>query len=151
MQEQLEEIFERERLRVPSLGKRVGAYVIDDILVSLIVTIIIWEKLMINVSNIEAMIMTINEAFLELIAIRFLYQWIFIAKYGSSIGKIFFKMRVVSVDTLDTPSYKDAALRSLVRVASELLFYIPFLTIFAGKFRRAMHDSVAKSVVVSID
>lgn len=150
MQERLEETLEREGLHAPSLWRRIGAYFIDDSLVSLLVVAIYWNRIVANAADAEALIEIINSAFLQIVAIRFFYQWIFTAHYGASLGKMFFKMRVLSTATLDNPTWGAAALRSALRAMGEILFYIPFLTALADRFSQTLHDKLAKTIVINI-
>lgn len=150
MKDRLEEIFERENLRTPSMFRRIMAYTIDDLLISLLMVVILWDRIEAHASDPEAMIGIINAALLEIVAIRFFYQWIFVTFYGATLGKMLFKMRVVSIDTLDNPALIPSAIRSAIRAAGEILFYIPLVVAFMDSFKQALHDKVAKTVVVSL-
>ncbi len=146
----LEETFAREGLKSPTMYRRMLAYMIDDLLISLIIVVSLWESLALQGNDPEAMIAVINSAVLEVIALKFAYHWIFTALYGASLGKMLLKIRVISIDTLDNPSFLHAASRAIFRVLSEILFYIPMLVALIDPHARTLHDRFSRTVVISL-
>lgn len=92
----------------------------------------------------------ISSSWLVLYVIRIVYHWVFVRYYGATIGKIVVKIKVIEVELLDNPSTKQAFLRSLLRVLSEFLMYIPFLYILTNPLRQGLHDRVANTIVVEL-
>lgn len=155
--EKIEETLERERLRTPQLSSRLIAYIADDLLISIVVIIIASTSFidiqttsegLVDGNALMAAILTVVPLNLVLI---FTYHWLFIAVFGSTLGKMLCKIRVVDITMLDNPSYKQAAIRSVVRLLSAIFYYLPFIAIFADDFKRAFHDKLAKTIALSLD
>lgn len=145
----LEDRFEQEGVEVTTLQKRALAYVIDDILVSLVIMAFLWGRLG-EAESIEQYILLINGAFVEIITVRFLYQVIFVYLYGATLGKQFVKIRVIDCDSLDKPGLKGALLRGATRTVGEVFFYFTFIFAFFDPLKRALHDRVANTAVVNV-
>ncbi|MGM0622514.1 MAG: RDD family protein [Campylobacterota bacterium] len=148
-QEQLQDHLYREGINVADTRKRVFSYAIDDFLISFIFVIIFWDA----IAQAESMVQTmaiINSAFLQIVIVKILYHTFFIYQYGASLGKIAMKIRVLEVQTLDTPSFMAALTRAIFRVVSEVIFYLGFIIAFFDKNRQTLHDKVAKCVVVDV-
>lgn len=144
----LEDKFEREGVEVATLQKRAFAYVIDDILVSLVVIAFLWGRFT-EAQNVEQYILLTNSAFIEIITVRFLYQVIFVYLYGATLGKQFMKIKVIDCDSLDKPELKGALLRGAMRTMGEVFFYFTFIFAFFDPLRRTLHDKVANTAVVN--
>ncbi len=156
--EHIEETLEREKLRIPSLGKRIVAYVVDDLLIALALVVFVWNDiagLEVNSNGIISDGDALMEIILTIVPLNmtctFLYHWLFIVFYGSTPGKMLCSIRVVDINILDNPSYINAAIRSAIRLLSVMFYYIPFIAIFANPFMRGFHDKLAKSIAIAID
>ncbi|MDE5816880.1 MAG: RDD family protein [Helicobacter sp.] len=154
--DRIEETLERENLKIPNLQARISAYIVDDALLSLIVLATVYgditalkvENGIIDGNALMGIILTLVPLSIILV---FVYHWLFIALYGSTLGKMLCKIRVVDTTMLDNPSYKQAAIRSAIRLISAMLYYLPFIAIFADPFRRGFHDKLAKTIALSLD
>lgn len=154
--DKIEETLERENLKIPKLESRIAAYLVDDVLLSFVVFAIVYSDIsslqtengIVNGNALMGILFTMIALSFILV---FMYHWLFIALYGSTLGKMLCKIRVVDITMLDNPSYKQAAIRSFVRLISAMLYFLPFIAIFADTFRRGFHDKWAKTIALSLD
>lgn len=144
------EILDREGLRISSNKKRILAFIIDDLIISLLVFIAFYSQIMAQNGDMMAINALLTSMMFYIVALRVAYQTIFTALYGGSIGKIICKIKIVRIDTIDKPNFLESFGRSLIRVISELLFYIPLLFAFADPFKRALHDILIKTIVIDV-
>ncbi|MBE0491801.1 MAG: RDD family protein [Sulfurospirillum sp.] len=142
------EKFERENITLASLTKRSYAYFIDEVLVSLLFIFIYLDYLP-DDASVEETILMINSMFLYVVLLKIAYQSIFVTLYGATLGKIFLKIKVVSVADLENPPFVYAFLRALVRVLSESLFYIGFIWAYFNSKKETWHDKIGKTLVVN--
>jgi len=147
MDEKLETLLERERLALSSIQKRAAAFGIDEILLSTLLMIILWDSIQ-QVNTVEEILALTNNFILEYMVIKIVYQTFFTMQYGASIGKIFMKIRVIELSTLSSPSFLSAFNRSVFRVVSEALFYFGFAWAMIDPYRRSWHDWSARTLVV---
>jgi uncharacterized RDD family membrane protein YckC len=145
--QQLQDRLYHEGLQVADNKKRILAYAIDDILISLIFVIIFWNSIA-SSSGYEQTVAVINEAFFEIMTVKVLYHTFFVMQYGATIGKIVMKIRVLQVDTMDIPGFMPALTRAIFRIVSEIIFYFGFLLAFFDPNKQTLHDKVAKCVVI---
>jgi len=143
----LEEMINREELKLATTRSRALSYVIDDLIISLFVIVIFYDTLS-NVSDPAEAMEIINSAFLPILAIKVIYHTFFIWKYGQSIGKIATKIRVVQIDTLDNPDILFSFNRAIFRVISEVIFYLGFILAFFDKNRQSLHDKTSRTLVI---
>ncbi len=145
--EQIEAQLSRENLKLSSFNKRAIAFMLDDMLISMMFVIIFWDKFKILVEP-EAVVLFINSLFIYIILVKTIYQTIFIALYGQTLGKMVMKIRVINREYFDQPSYLEALQRGVVRALSEVVFYIGFIWANFTPLRQTWHDKVAKTLVV---
>jgi len=145
----VEDRFEAEGVEVTSIQKRAVAYFIDDVLVSIVVIILLWDAIS-SASTPEGYITVINSAFMEIVIIRFLYQAVFVYMYGATIGKQLMKIKVIDTQTLDKPDVKGAVFRAGFRTLGEVLFYFTFIFAFFDPLKRTLHDKIANTAVVNV-
>ncbi|MDD2781625.1 RDD family protein [Sulfuricurvum sp.] len=148
MDERLDSLLQREQISLASVRQRAGAFGIDELLLSVIMVIILWEP-MSKAETMEAMIAVTNSFLLEYMAIKILYQTFFTMQYGASLGKIVMKIRVIELSTLSSPSFLSAFNRSVFRVVSELLFYLGFVWAMLDPYQRSWHDKTARTLVIN--
>jgi uncharacterized RDD family membrane protein YckC len=142
---------------IASSQKRITAFVIDDIVVSLFFFIIFYEQFSGLFSNItvidEAVLGGINtflaQNLLVVLAIKVIYHTVFVWQNGMTLGKYLMKIKVIDVATGNTPDFSKALLRALVRIPSEILFYVGFLMAFFMPLRQTLHDKLSNCVVVN--
>ncbi len=148
MNNDIENLLSRENLQLASIRARVAAFGIDEVLLSFILLVILWDSIS-AATSVEAMILVINTFVLEYMAIKILYQTFFTMQYGATLGKIVMKIRIIEVKTLSNPSFFCAFNRSVFRIISELLFYLGFAWAFFDPYRRSWHDLSARTLVIN--
>ena len=148
MNEQLDDLLDREHLKIASLKARSAAFAIDEILISILLFIVLWDSIS-AAKTVEAIIGLTNHFLLEFMAIKIVYQTFFTMQYGATLGKIAMKIRVIEVKTLSNPSFFSAFNRAVFRIVSEALLYFGFIWAFLDPYRRSWHDFTAKTVVVN--
>lgn len=148
MDEQLESLIRREQIALASIRQRAAAFGIDELLLSMIMIVILWDT-MAQAKTLEAMIDVTNSFLLEYMAIKIIYQTFFTMQYGASLGKIVMKIRVIELSTLSNPRFLSAFNRSVFRVVSELLFYLGFVWAMLDPYRRSWHDRSGRTLVIN--
>lgn len=148
MDEQLESLIRREQISLASIRQRAAAFGIDELLLSVIMIVILWDA-MSHAKTLEAMIEVTNTFLLEYMAIKILYQTFFTMQYGASLGKIIMKIRVIELSTLSNPRFLSAFNRSVFRVVSELLFYLGFVWAMLDPYQRSWHDRSGRTLVIN--
>jgi uncharacterized RDD family membrane protein YckC len=148
MDEHLDTLLEREHLSLASLRQRAAAFGIDELLLSVIMIVILWDSIG-NANTMEEMISVTNSFLLEFMAIKILYHTFFTMQYGASLGKIVMKIRIVEISTLSNPRFLSAFNRSVFRVVSEILFYLGFIWAMLDPYRRSWHDRTGKTLVIN--
>ena len=144
-------------LPIASNTKRMTAFVIDDIVISLFFIIIFYDQFSEVFANItvvdEVAIESIN-AFLAqnlfvVLAIKLIYHTVFIWQNGMTLGKYLMKIKVIEMETKNTPGFTKAFLRASLRIPSEVLFYLGFLMAFFMPLKQTLHDKLSNCVVVN--
>ena len=144
----VEEKIDNQDLKLASLKVRLRAFIIDDLSITLIVFLLLWDKVSLSDGNLETIILLINEAFFEIIMLKFIYQTFFIWYYGATIGKILSKIKVIDFETYGRVSLLNSAIRSFGRIISESFFYIGFIFANFNEARQTFHDKFGKSLVI---
>ena len=139
-----------ENLQLASIKSRVKAFVIDDLSITLVVILLLWNKINLANGDLISMMVIMNEAFVQIIVLKFLYQTLFIWYYGATIGKIIAKIKVIDFDDFGKVSLLNSAVRSFGRIVSESIFYIGFLVAFYTQSRQTLHDKIGKTLVVNV-
>ena len=125
------------------------AFFIDEMLLSLILIIALWDRFTASM-NLEETIILTNTFVLEYMMMKVIYQAFFIMHYGASIGKLAMKIKVIEISTLEYPNVLSSLNRAIFRVISELIFYLGFLWGMLDPSRQAWHDKTAKTLVVNV-
>ena len=123
------------------------AFFIDEMLLSLILLIALWDNFSQDM-NLEETIMLTNTFVLEYMMMKVIYQAFFVMHYGASIGKLAMKIKVIELNTLENPNVLSALNRAIFRVISELVFYLGFLWGMLNPSKQAWHDLTGKTLVV---
>ncbi len=147
MNEEIENILHRENIVLASNKKRSMAFFIDEMLLSFLLVVALWDSFA-SAVTIEQMINITNTFVLEYMMMKIIYQAFFVMQYGASIGKIVMKIRVIEIDTIDKPTMLCSLNRAIFRVISELLLYLGFLWGLLNPERQTWHDKTAKTLVV---
>ena len=129
--------------------KRAFAFFIDEILLSFLLIIALWESFS-QAANTEEIINLTNSFVLEYMALKIIYQSFFIMQYGATIGKIVMKIRVIEIKTFQNPNVIVSLNRAIFRVLSEMLFYLGFLWGMLDPSRQTWHDKTARTLVIDV-
>ena len=149
MNEEIENILYREGITLASVKKRSMAFFIDEMLLSFLLIIALWDSFTTS-RTVEDMIILTNTFFLEYMAMKVIYQAFFVMQYGASLGKLAMKIRVIEIKTLQYPTVVSALNRAIIRVVSEMFFYLGFLWGLMDPARQTWHDKSAKTLVVNV-
>ena len=149
---------ESNSLPVASIQKRISAFVIDDIIISMFFMIIFYDQISSLFSNIteidqtslEQMNMFISENILIVFAIKVLYHTILIWQNGMTIGKYIVKIKVIDLNAYQRPSFQQALLRASIRLISEAFLYVGFIMAFFLPMRQTLHDKLSNCVVIDV-
>lgn len=147
MNETIEELLHRHTYELAPVSKRVAAFVLDEILLSTLFLALIWESVS-AVKDFESFLFITNAFTLEYLGIKIVYQTLFVALYGASLGKIAMKIRVVSLWDGEKPEWGAALNRAIFRVISEIILYLGFIWAMFDPYNQAWHDRSAKTIVV---
>lgn len=153
LDEKIQDLIDRENLKIASLDMRALAWFVDFFLLSLVFTCIYTSVG--NLSDEQGLIdYEVLRTFVvsyvwQMCCLRVIYDSFFIWFYGASLGKILFKMRVVTIDLVDKPCLKDCLLRSLGKMIGEVLLLVTDVFAFGDTFKRALHDRLAKTLVIT--
>jgi len=145
-------------LSIASSQKRIAAFVIDDIIVSLFFFIIFYTQLTELFSNIAVMDETalesinifISQNILVVLSIKLIYHTVLVWQNGMTLGKYLMKIKVIELETEHTPNFQRSFLRASVRIPSELLFYLGFLMAFFVPLKQTLHDKLSQCVVIDV-
>ena len=145
-------------LPIASSKKRIGAFVIDDIIVSLFFIVIFYSQLselfsdvtVIDEAALESINIFISQNILVVLAIKLIYHTVFVWQNGMTLGKYLMKIKVIELETGHTPSFQRSFLRASVRIPSELFFYLGFLMAFFVPLKQTLHDKLSQCVVTDV-
>lgn len=139
-----------DNLQLASMRSRALAYVIDDLLVTIIIIMIFWESISALSHDMDAMTYLLKaELVTPLIFLKVIYHTFFVWYYGATVGKIVVKIRVIDANEWGRVSMFSSFLRAVGRIFSEMFFYIGFLIGFFNDGRKTFHDFTAKTLVVN--
>jgi uncharacterized RDD family membrane protein YckC len=147
--EKIEQQLHREQLNLASINKRSFAFFIDEMLISFLFAVIFWDKLA-SFTTPEQVMNFSRELFVYIMGTKVVYQAIFVYWYGATLGKLAMKIRVVEVEYLGLPTLSQSALRAVMRVVSEMVFYIGFVIAFMSPVRLTWQDRIATTVVIDV-
>jgi uncharacterized RDD family membrane protein YckC len=147
MAKDYEQDLYREGLQTASIKKRAMAFVIDDLLISLI-AIGIFGTTISSLEDTEQIILALNSFVMEILFIKLLYHTFFMWYYGATIGKRFMKLYVINIDTFSRPTLLECFVRAILRIIGEMLMYISFLFAFKDDLRQTLHDKFARTFII---
>jgi uncharacterized RDD family membrane protein YckC len=140
--------------QISSVGKRTLAYFIDDMIVSIFLFIIFYDKLVViyqqvqNSADFTPLMVYLQENTIVFVLLRIVYQTFFVWQNGMTPGKALVKIKVVEMDSGDRPSFSVALLRASIRIISDSILYIGYIIAFFNPLVQTLHDKLAKTVVV---
>jgi len=147
--EEIYRLLDREELVLASKQKRMSAYLLDELILSVIWLSVIWDSFS-ALDTIEDKILLINSYILEFMLLKIIYHTFFVMQYAASPGKIIMKIRILELSTASSPSFLTSLNRASVRVISELFFYAGFVWGLLDPAHQTWHDKTAKTVVVDV-
>lgn len=137
-------------LQLASMRSRALAYIIDDLLMTIIIMLIFWESIVAISDDMDAMMQLMKiELVTPLIILKIIYHTFFVWYFGATIGKIIVKIRVIDADIWGRVSLFSSFLRAVGRIFSEMFFYVGFLIGFFNDGRKTFHDITGKTLVVN--
>ncbi len=148
-QEEIVDKFDRENITLAPFLRRFFAYFIDEILVSLLFVVIYLGSIE-ETKSFEEMKEMINSLVIYIIILKVTYQTFFVWMYGATLGKIFMKIRVISVSSVENPELLHSFNRAIVRILSEAIFYLGFIWAFMNPKRETWHDKAGRTLVVNV-
>ncbi|MDT8339519.1 MAG: RDD family protein [Sulfurimonas sp.] len=148
MNEEINKRLYQEGMTLAPIKKRGMAFFIDEMLLSLLLIIALGDSFF-DAKTVEEMIILTNTFVLEYMAVKVVYQAFFVMQYGATLGKIVMKIRVIELGTMQKPNVVVALNRAVVRVISEMMFYLGFVWGVMDPTRQTWHDKSAKTLVVN--
>lgn len=138
-----------ENLELASISSRAKAFIIDDLLISLVFVVLFWEQITSSDGELMNMLIIMNENVVQVLFLKFIYQGFFIWYYGATIGKIIAKIKVIDYNTFGRVSLMSSLTRSIIRIFSEMFFYIGFIFGFFNDGKQTLHDKIGRTLVVN--
>ncbi|RBQ29933.1 RDD family protein [Aliarcobacter vitoriensis] len=136
-------------LQLASMRSRAFAFVIDDVIVSVLMMFIYWDSVVSISDDSDAMISLMQTILIPLMILKVIYHTFFVWYYGATIGKKIVKIRVIDANHWDRVTIFQSFLRAVGRVISELFYYIGFIVGFFNDGRKTFHDFTGKTLVVN--
>ncbi len=143
------EKLEREKLYPAGFLKRVLAYLIDMLVISFIVSAVFYDK-MANLEDLSEVSVLLSNFFIGLLLLQFSYDFVFVALYGATLGKMACKIAVVDEASLAKPGILQSALRSAVKLLSDACFKLGFAWALGNDLRKSWQDYAAKTLVIEL-
>ena len=139
-----------DNLELASTKARIRAFVVDDLAITFVVMLMMWDQISASNGDFVVILTLINNAFLQVIVLKFIYQTFFIWYYGATLGKMLAKIRVIDFENFGRVSLMSAILRSMGRILSEMFFYIGFFVAFYTQSKQTFHDKMGRTLVVNV-
>jgi uncharacterized RDD family membrane protein YckC len=140
-------VQQQEQIAVPK--KRVGAFIIDDLVVSFLFLAIFWSQIT-SLRTVEEINLFMTSNFIIIVAIKILYHAILVWQGGMTVGKYVMKIKVVSQTTGEIPPLHIATARAALRIVSETFFYLGFAMAFFNPMVQTLHDKLTGCVVIDV-
>lgn len=148
MNETIETQLERNGLELASIPKRALAYLLDEFILSTLFMIVLWDTIS-QAKTMQDFLLVTNAYAFEFMGMKAVYQTLFVALYGATLGKMALRIRVAVPETGGNPGWGAALNRSLFRLLSEIILYLGFIWAMFDPNRQAWHDRTARTVVVN--
>ena len=117
-----------ENLELASISSRAKAFIIDDLLISLVFVVLFWEQITSSDGELMNMLIIMNENVLQV---------------------LFLKIKVIDYNTFGRVSLMSSLIRSMIRIFSEMFFYIGFIFGFFNDGKQTLHDKIGRTLVVN--
>ncbi|MFD7296609.1 RDD family protein [Streptomyces sp. NPDC059897] len=156
-----------------SMGRRLGARLIDSVLIGIIASILTFAGIIGSVSSVQdcdpaaadystcvndASSNAVGASFAVMGAIyllAFLYEWLMVGTVGATLGKMAVGIRVVNAETGGKPGLGGALVRYLIVIAGAIACGIGQILVYLSPFwdksgrLQGWHDKAAKTAVVT--
>ena len=132
-----------------TINKRSFAFIIDELIISILFIVIFSDKFS-QLQTPEMINAFIQSWVVGILFMKVAYQSVFVWMYGATLGKMAMKIKIVSMDDFEKPTFGFSVIRAFFRVAGEILFYIGFIVAFFSKARLTWHDRFAKTLVIDV-
>lgn len=149
--EKIEEILFREKLQVAPFSKRALAFLIDEIIISMLFVFIFYTDFTSFGEDRAELLQMISHTIIYLVLLKYAYHSIFTFFYGASVGKLFVKIKIIQIDSLDTPDLLTSLLRCFFRLLGQELLYITYFFAWGDRFIRTLHDRFVRTIVILQD
>lgn len=148
----IDTFLHREGLHKAQISKRAYAFLIDSIFLVILALVINYDLFtsLTPMSSEEDFLFVQTEILKIYLPMAFIYQWFFVALYGATLGKMVMKIRIIDLQTGDTPSVLVALNRSVVRIVSELVMNLGFLWAMLDPNKQGWHDKSARTLVIDV-
>lgn len=150
-----------EQFNIASTSKRVWAFVIDDMVMIFLLLVIFYDQLALIISHLPEVItpesLEIFQAelntfsadnLLMVLALKILYHSVLVWQNGMTLGKYMMKIKVVDLHSGQYPRFSQALFRAILRIGSEVIFYLGFVLAYFTPLKQTLHDKVSSCVVV---
>jgi len=148
LNEEIENILHREEMSLANTQKRAMAFFIDELLLSFLLIVALWDSFT-TAQTTEDIINITNMFLFEFLTMKIIYQAFFTMQYGATLGKIVMKIRVIDIQTLQTPNVIISLNRAIFRVISEIFLYLGFLWGMLDPAKQTWHDKTARTLVIN--
>ncbi|PAF41816.1 RDD family protein [Helicobacter sp. 11S03491-1] len=148
--DKIEEMLYREDLSIALFSHRVGAFLIDILVISFLVVGFCLNFLSLPSETVEAEIFFIQKIIFLIFIFSFVYEVLFMKLFGATFGKIIFRLKVVLIQTLDKPNFKVILQRCFIKVIEQMMCCVLFVFALDDKFLRTFHDRFNKTIVISM-
>ncbi|MBD3807430.1 MAG: RDD family protein [Epsilonproteobacteria bacterium] len=136
-------------MNIAPIRKRILSFVIDDIVLSLFVLVIFYDKLT-DITDMETMSAFMADNFLAIMLVKVSYHWILVWQNGMTMGNYIMKIKVIDESSGERLNVFMALNRSMLRILSESIFYIGFLFAFFSSKVQTFHDKFTNAVVIDV-
>lgn len=141
--------LEKENITLANFSKRILAFLIDDAIISCIISVIFYDKFSTNM-DLSSIIMILNNFVWSIFLLHFSYHTLFTYMYGASLGKMICKIMILNEEFLDKPNFIQSCIRALVRQLSSMAFMLGFAWAFGNILRKTWQDYLARTIVVNV-
>ncbi|MCW1360884.1 RDD family protein [Campylobacter sp. US33a] len=148
MKESILDRLERENLSLASFPKRIVAFILDNIILSLVVIVMMFDK--IEFQTPEDFAFNLQKYSFFIMLLQFFYHTLFVYLYGASLGKMICKIQVIDEVMLDKPNLMQSIFRAAGKQLSEMLFMLGYVWAFGNQERKTWQDYFAKTVVIDV-
>lgn len=138
-----------ENLELASLTRRIFAFLIDELIITVLVYFIFWDSLVTNSYDVEQLANVLASIIFPVFFVKFIYQSFFVWYYGATLGKLALKIKVIDYYDFGRVTLSSSIIRSISRIASEYFFYIGFIFAFFTEGRQAFHDKTGRTLVIN--